>query len=95
MIHVRSHIAPIGERRGLAAHRAVAVDKLPDDTLLDQKAPAGLGDAHPRIADGEAMAGDDIDQPMPLLAIDRLGREGSPVISSQSYSKAVCAARLA
>jgi hypothetical protein len=63
----------MGEGRGLAAHRAVAVDELPDDTFLDQEAPAGLGDAHPRIAGGEAMADDAVEQPLPLLAIDRLG----------------------
>jgi hypothetical protein len=75
MIYARSRIAPTGEGRGLAAHRAVAVDELPDDTLLDQEAPAGFGDADSRLARGEAVAGNRLEQPLPLLAVDRFGRE--------------------
>ena len=65
-------VAPLGEGRGLAAHGAVVIDQLPEHAVLDQEAPAGLGDAQARIAGGEAMAGDVVEKPLPLLAIDRL-----------------------
>ena len=75
MTLAHSNIAPMSEGRGLAAHRALAVDKLPDDTLLDEESPTGFGDADSRVALGEAVAGDIVEQPLPFLAIDRLGGE--------------------
>jgi hypothetical protein len=70
-----SSVAPLGEGRGLAAHGAVVIDQLPHHAILDKEAPAGLGDAQARIAGGEAVAGDFIEQFLAILAVDRLGRK--------------------
>src|SRR6185503_8521 len=68
-------VTPGRERRRLAVPRALLVDQLPDDAVLDDKAPARLGNAHAAIAGHEAVAADPIEKPLPLRLVLRLGRE--------------------
>jgi hypothetical protein len=70
-----SNVPPGREGCGLAVSASLRISQLPDDSILDEEAPAGLRDPNAAIARHESMLRDRIEKGLSLGAIGLACRE--------------------